>query len=991
MQTKSLQTKRALRAALLVLLLGVAAMGKGYAYSFSAVCPSGQTLYYNIYGGVYVELTYPSEYSWNPYNNFTKPTGDIVLPEIVTYNGRNYTVAKIGERAFYHCDGLTGNLAIPNTVISIGDNAFFYCSGFTGGLVIPNSVTTIGSAAFSYCRGLTGDLVIPNSVTTIGDNAFSGCSGFTGGLVISNSVTRIGNSTFSGCSGFTGELVIPNSVTVIGERAFFNCLGFTGGLTIPNSVTTIGDSAFEKCYDFRGSLTLPNSITRIGSDVFSDCSFYELIIDFPSIPSRIANQIGGNYDALTIGGSVVSIGERAFENCSSFTGSLTIPNSVTSIGECAFGNCSGFTGSLIIPNTVRFIGDYAFSGCSGFTGGLTIPGSLTVIRKYAFNGCSGFTGSLTIPGTVKTIGDYAFGGCSGFTGSLTIPNSVTYIGEYAFYGCSGFTGSLTIPNSVTTINTGAFNHCSGFTGSLTIPNTVTSIGNVAFTGCSGFTGNLVIPSSVTSIGVDIPGVWYPSGVFEGCSGITGVTIPYRVGEIRYATFKGCSSLTSVNLANVHSIGREAFYGCSSLTSVTIPNTVTSIDKSAFSNTGWYNLQPDGILYLSNWCMGYKGTKPTGFLALYGDTRGIADEAFIDCCDLTSISIPVTMAFIGNKAFKNCIGINEINFNAKNCGSYTWADCSEAVTLVIGDSVESVVSFSGLENLTTVTIGKSVKSIGYNAFANNPRLNMVYYNVEKDLEAATNVFYNCPNLTTIHIGPEVQEIGSNIFKGCNTVHFVVALGPTPAVLDAGAFSDIVDNSVLMVSCGKRVTYYSVWNMFPFNNIIEDCDTYGINVGAVGSGGTITPSVTEAQMGQEVQITITPNPGMVLVSIKVVNANDPTQVIPISPSGKAASTYSFTMPPFEVVVMATFKNSGTSVGENNSVELAVYPNPTNGLVKIEAESIKHVSISNILGQIVFDGKVGGDAFEYDFSGQKAGIYLVRIETASGVAVKKVSVTR
>ena len=61
------------------------------------------------------------------------------------------------------------------------------------------------------------------------------------------------------------------------------------------------------------------------------------------------------------------------------------------------------------------------------------------------------------------------------------------------------------------------------------------------------------------------------------------------------------------------------------------------------------------------------------------------------------------------------------------------------------------------------------------------------------------------------------------------------------------------------------------------------------------------------------------------------------------------------------------------------------------EIEAESIKHISISNMLGQVVFDGKVGGDAFEYDFSGQKAGIYLVRIETASGVAVKKVSITR
>lgn len=48
MQVKDLQLKRALRTALLVLLLGVAGIVKGYAYDFSAVCETGQTLYYEI-------------------------------------------------------------------------------------------------------------------------------------------------------------------------------------------------------------------------------------------------------------------------------------------------------------------------------------------------------------------------------------------------------------------------------------------------------------------------------------------------------------------------------------------------------------------------------------------------------------------------------------------------------------------------------------------------------------------------------------------------------------------------------------------------------------------------------------------------------------------------------------------------------------------------------------------------------------------------------
>ena len=676
--------------------------------------------------------------------------------------------------------------------------------------------------------------------------------------------------------------------------------------------------------------------------------------------------------------SVTSIGGSAFGGCSGFTGSLTIGNSVTSIGYAAFGGCSGFTGSLTIGNSVTTIGYSAFSGCSGFTGDLTIPNSVTTIDWDAFRGCSGFTGSLTIPNSVTKISERAFLGCSGFSevhyNATNCAGFSTYydyydVTPYPFSGCGG---TLIIGDNVEIIPKNMFRD-GAFTGELTIGNSVSTICEGAFANCKGFTGELVIPNSVKIIEGRTDSDWHNRSAFQDCTGFTGLSF---IGN------------------SITKIGTYAFHGCSSLITVIIPNTVNSIGKNAFSNTAWYAAQPAGsILYLNNWCLGYKAPQPTGSFAFHGDTRGIVEEAFIGCNELTSIFIPNTVVAIGNNAFKNCSGLKEINFNAKDCIYDIWSGCSEVTTIVLGDFVESVKAnmFSNFENLTTVAIGKSVKFIEGMAFANNPRLNMIYYNVEKDLEAATNVFYNCPNLTTIHIGPEVQEIGSNIFKGCNTVHFVVALGPTPAVLDAGVFSDIVDNSVLMVSCGKRVTYYSVWNMFPFNNIIEDCDTYGINVGAVGSGGTITPSVTEAQMGQEVQITITPNPSMALVSIKVVNTNDPTQIIPISPAGKAASTYSFTMPPFEVVVMATFKNSGASVGENNSVEVAVYPNPTNGLVKIEAESIKHVSISNMLGQVVFNGKVGCDAFEYDFSGQKAGIYFVRIETASGVVVKKVSVTR
>lgn len=49
-------------------------------------------------------------------------------------------------------------------------------------------------------------------------------------------------------------------------------------------------------------------------------------------------------------------------------------------------------------------------------------------------------------------------------------------------------------------------------------------------------------------------------------------------------FNGCSGLTSVTIPNsVTSIGHNAFSRCSGLTSVTIPNSVTSIGYEAFWN------------------------------------------------------------------------------------------------------------------------------------------------------------------------------------------------------------------------------------------------------------------------------------------------------------------------------------------------------------------------------------------------------------------------
>ena len=170
----------------------------------------------------------------------------------------------------------------------------------------------------------------------------------------------------------------------------------------------------------------------------------------------------------------------------------------------------------------------------------------------------------------------------------------------------------------------------------------------------------IISSTDKTIGVTYRGINYYDypGQYSG-----NVTIPeivtysgntYSVASIENYAFYSCTRLTSVAIPNsVSSIGNNAFNGCTDLTEVTIPNSVTSIGCYAFYDTGWYNKQPDGILYLDNCCLGYKGEKPIGDLALNNNICLIGEDAFKDCTGLKSVTIPSSITSIGFNAFRDC--------------------------------------------------------------------------------------------------------------------------------------------------------------------------------------------------------------------------------------------------------------------------------------------------------------------------------------------------
>lgn len=100
-------------------------------------------------------------------------SGDVSIPETITYEGQSYTVTFINTSAFFGCENLT-SIHIPLSVTKIGNHVFNGCKGLTS-VVIPDGVIDIGLEAFKDCSSLK-KLILGRKVTGIGSNAFGGCS-----------------------------------------------------------------------------------------------------------------------------------------------------------------------------------------------------------------------------------------------------------------------------------------------------------------------------------------------------------------------------------------------------------------------------------------------------------------------------------------------------------------------------------------------------------------------------------------------------------------------------------------------------------------------------------------------------------------------------------------------------------------------------------------------------------------------------------------------
>ena len=85
------------------------------------------------------------------------------------------------------------------------------------------------------------------------------------------------------------------------------------------------------------------------------------------------------------------------------------------------------------------------------------------------------------------------------------------------------------------------------------------------------------------------------------------------------------------------------------------------------------------------------------------------------------------------------------------------------------------------------------------------------------------------------------------------------------------------------------------------------------------------------------------------------------------------------------------STDGINELEEGSVAVYPNPTTSRFTIEGEDLNHVEVFNTIGQMVYETNCQGNSVEINLSNAEAGVYMVRVITAEGMATKRITVIK
>ena len=377
------------------------------------------------------------------------------------------------------------------------------------------------------------------------------------------------------------------------------------------------------------------------------------------------------------------------------------------------------------------------------------------------------------------------------------------------------------------------------------------------------------------------------------------------------------------------IGNTAFLYCFYLTSLTLPNSVTTIEEGAFAYCSGFT----GDLVIPNSVV---TIEPSAFFTCYafdGDlvignsVTTIGDYAFDDCNGLHGVlNIPSNVTSIGIDAFRYC-AFSGITVDPENPVFDSRDSCNAIITTSTNELVVGCAN---------TIIPHTVTAIGENAFC------------------------GVEGLTSIDIPESVTTIGAGAFSFCFNLTGDLTIPNSVTTIGSGAFFQCsgFDGTLTI---GESVTFIGDY-------AFRDCSHFS---------GAVSLATTPPELGNE--------PGWGCVVFQ--NFGYPILTVPCGCI--EAYQNSPWYDPYGMVGFYEFVEDCTAISEGESIVTSVYPNPTNGKVRIEAENIQNISVFNSLGAIIFEAPVSGNAFEYDFSHQATGAYFIKVETTKGVETKRVTV--
>ncbi len=758
--------------------------------------------------------------------NTTKSIGTSAFENCIklTYASVGDNLTSLGNSAFRNCSVLT-EISIPGTTLTIGEKAFQNCK--TLALATLNSgTTTIEGFCFDGCTELLS-MTVPGTVRTIGGGSFNGCTALTS-LTFGNSqygieipqftdsplkTLRIGRnlkytysntlSPFRDRTTLRRVLFTGDNVTNVYNYLLDGCSGITT-ISLPESLVTINEYAFRNCSSLP-EITLPSALGRIDSHAFDGCSSIERLT------------INNSDKALSFGTDNSMFSDSPIKslyvgrNLSYTVNSYTYPyehapfyqqKELTDLKFSEEGNITNIAAyflyeaeklpTLTLPEGITQINSYAFYKNSALTT-VSLPSTLNKIGDYVFSEDNSIP-TLTLPDNVTTVGQSTFRNCSAME-SIHLSEKLSALNQYVLAGCTSLK-SIIIPPSVTEILTGAFNDDTSLTD-VTIGDSekILTIG-IGAQGKGMFHSN---PLKNVYIGRNLR---YTSDAdngfspFKDLSTIQTVTFSQAgtITQILPYLLNGCSSVKNFLLPeSLTFIGGYAFANMGSLESCIIPNNVTALGDGAFQN--------DSLL---------------ASVALSNRLPILNKDLFSNCVVLDNLSIPASVTEIKDNAFTKCTSMKNLRIEngtevmsvgkGLNGATSMFRDCPLEKLhlgrwLTYDVNSYTYAPFEGRENLTELTLGETVGTIGKYLFRNCSALPEVV--IPSGVESiGEQGFYNCRSLTRLTLGEGLTSLGEKAFARNISLDNVKMPSTLTAISD-GCFSGCTGLVNLELNSGLEI--------------------------------------------------------------------------------------------------------------------------------------------------------------------------------------------